>query len=186
MKATILTGGLQAQAVKVSHKAISITNVTEDECFRFFNKVNKTDGCWIWTGKIGTDGYGRFKISAHKWKLTVHRISYFIHNKFINSNLLVRHSCDNPVCVNPEHLSQGTNEDNMRDMAIKDRGRTRFPKPKYKGICPIKNKYLAYVCYKSKKIDVGKFDTLEMAVTARNNYIDNNNLPLIKNVYENN
>jgi len=89
-----------------------------DHC-RFFSMVNKSKDCWTWTGHKAEKGYGTFRLNGKMKK--AHRVSYEIENGFIDSKKLVLHSCDNPSCVNPKHLSQGTNADNMNDMKSKNR-----------------------------------------------------------------
>lgn len=74
-----------------------------------------TDVCWEWTGSLNNHGYGRL---GHAY---AHRISYEIHHGPIADGLHVMHSCDNPPCCNPAHLSLGTASDNMRDAVQKGR-----------------------------------------------------------------
>jgi hypothetical protein len=86
---------------------------------RFWKHVNKTDGCWIWTGAHDRGGYGWFK--DHKSR-RAHRVSWELFNGPIPEGLFVCHICDVRDCVNPDHLFLGTNSDNMRDMRRKGRG----------------------------------------------------------------
>lgn len=96
---------------------------SQDEEERFWKYVNKTETCWLWTGGM-TKRYGSFNSTCGQY---AHRWSYFRHhpvsaNRIIPSSICVRHSCDTPACVNPEHLSLGSHADNMRDMKQRKRG----------------------------------------------------------------
>jgi hypothetical protein len=92
----------------------------EIQKLRFQSKVNKTDTCWLWTGNKLRGGYGLFK--ADKQRLA-HRVAWFYEHKSYPNGVL-RHTCDNPSCVSPSHLLDGTQQDNMNDMKAKGRGRT--------------------------------------------------------------
>lgn len=87
---------------------------------RFLEKfVVSETGCWEWTGLKGKWGYGT--IGYDRRTCLAHRIAYELFKDPIPQGLLVLHRCDNPGCVNPDHLFLGTNDDNMRDMAAKGR-----------------------------------------------------------------
>lgn len=91
--------------------------ISETDKQRFWSKVEKTDTCWFWRGLKDVHGYGQFSYKANRY--SAHRFAYCITKGVIASNLVVRHTCDNKLCVNPEHLILGTNKQNVQDM--KDR-----------------------------------------------------------------
>lgn len=99
-----------------------------DPVQRFWAKVDKSgpNGCWVWIGDRvrGPHRYGR--LWTNRRPKLAHRISWEIHVGPIPSGALVCHHCDNPPCVNPEHLFLGTDRDNNHDMIAK--GRARHPK----------------------------------------------------------
>lgn len=85
---------------------------------RFWEKVSKSDNCWTWIGHLDATGYGRFNA---KQSDRAHRYSYILHFGSIPHGLLVCHKCDNPSCVNPDHLFVGTDKDNRDDCIAKGR-----------------------------------------------------------------
>jgi hypothetical protein len=87
---------------------------------RFAGFVNQTDTCWLWTGPVNNGGYGKFWLSGRT--VGAHRLAYTLANGPIPPGLVVRHTCDVPACVNPEHLLVGTQQDNENDKIA--RGRT--------------------------------------------------------------
>ena len=77
------------------------------------------NGCIDWAGSTRTDGYGQ--ISVDRRRMGVHRLAFELDSGEIPPGLLILHSCDRPICINPAHLRVGTHAENTRD-AI-DRGR---------------------------------------------------------------
>jgi len=95
---------------------------------RFWRKVQKTehDLCWIWSGSKNKKGYGRLGSGGKKQKYYLaHRVSYTINKGEIPEGLYVLHSCDNPSCVNPNHLRVGTGSENIKEAY--DKGRKQNP-----------------------------------------------------------
>jgi hypothetical protein len=78
------------------------------------------NGCWIFCGNKDKDGYGIFTHGRGK-QLRAHRASYEFHKKQDATGKLVCHSCDNPSCINPDHLFLGSPKDNTQDMIKKGR-----------------------------------------------------------------
>ena len=77
------------------------------------------DGCWNWTGKQNEHGYGAITVDGKYTR--AHRAVYFMLHPDANKALVVMHKCDNPRCVNPEHLQLGTVKENIMDMHSKGR-----------------------------------------------------------------
>ena len=91
---------------------------------RVNTRVRKTEGCWEWVGGKDKNGYGVFKGEVAGVLFNrAHRYSYALHTGDLLIDRQALHSCDNPSCVNPAHLSSGTNADNMRDKSLKGRSR---------------------------------------------------------------
>ena len=86
--------------------------------------VRKDTGCWEWTAALAGKGYGQIKLTGQRKQAYAHRVSYMIHKGDIPEGKEVLHACDNPKCVNPNHLSVGTQKDNLQDM--KNKGRHLF------------------------------------------------------------
>ena len=85
------------------------------------HRVKAENGCWLWTGCKDKGGYGFIRHQGKNQR--AHRISLFLQGQVVPADLQVLHHCDNPSCVNPQHLYVGTNRDNQQD-AVK-RGRHR-------------------------------------------------------------
>lgn len=83
---------------------------------RFRSRVDKTttpDGCWTWTGNTDRDGYGRFRSRKARVDIKSHRAAYWLAHGELPA--LLRHSCDNPPCVRPDHLLPGDRKSNAAD-----------------------------------------------------------------------
>jgi hypothetical protein len=110
--------------------------LTRASVARFWSKVQRENGCWLWTGStIGraTHRYGQFHAGrfpgGRQDVRYAHRVAYELTHGSIPAGLVVRHKCDVPRCCNPDHLEIGTQPDNLQD--ARDRGRLdeSLPRP---------------------------------------------------------
>ena len=102
-------------------KLIRTTNVS------LFNnqKYDPVTGCWNWTGCKIPSGYGQIRYGGKM--ILVHRLSAHFYLGFpLFSKLHILHSCDNPACFNPKHLSSGTQKENIHDAISRGRFEHRF------------------------------------------------------------
>lgn len=85
--------------------------------------TKQPNGCWEWTKYLDHDGYGKFTLvtPGHAFQFA-HRAAFFLKHGEFDYSLFVLHRCDNPPCVNPDHLFLGTAKDNAVDMMRKGRG----------------------------------------------------------------
>lgn len=118
---------IQAHAADPSRKfcsracKVAATKTTEALARRFWPKVTRSAGCWLWRGMIGTNGYGRLRNGRDEPVLYAHRVSYELNIGPIPNGMNVCHRCDNPPCVRPDHLFLGSDADNMADKVAKGR-----------------------------------------------------------------
>lgn len=113
-----------------------------------------TTKCWVWKLYCTPFGYGTLSYDGKK--VLAHRHSYEVFNGEIPDGIKVLHKCDNPSCVNPEHLFLGTQKDNIDDMVSKSRNVPQTEQPKMRGedhphskltkkeVKEIRNKYMPY------------------------------------------
>lgn len=97
---------------------------------RFWPKVDRSggpDACWTWQAHRDPNGYGKFGVRRRM--RGAHRFAWEATHGPIAAGLFVLHGCDNRPCVNPAHLSLGTNKDNVRDMWSKGRNGSHRPAP---------------------------------------------------------
>lgn len=97
------------------------------EELKMYNQLNKNfkrldNGCIEFTGHTDIKGYGKINVSGKTER--THRVSYHLFNKSIlgSPDRQVLHKCDNPSCINPHHLYEGTNSDNVKDRVKRNRG----------------------------------------------------------------
>lgn len=91
---------------------------------KFWPYVDKRgdDECWPWTGTVMGRGYGSLRPKKGENCIGAHRFSWALHNgRWQKKGLVIMHSCDNPLCVNPSHLSEATQSENIQDCVQKGR-----------------------------------------------------------------
>lgn len=91
-----------------------MTKTTAPE-IRLWRQVEKTDGCWNWTG--GTDGKGYGLLNTRAGTKRVHRFAYTLLVGPIPAGMLLDHTCHNKACVNPDHLRLATNKQNLENLS---------------------------------------------------------------------
>jgi len=105
--------------------------ITESVVDRLARNHTKVGDCWLWNKSLRGGGYGYLKISGRKYVSS--RVSYTHYKGEIPDGYFVCHKCDNPSCINPDHLFIGTQKDNMQDKIAKGRvGNTRCHDTKLK------------------------------------------------------
>lgn len=82
-------------------------------------------GFWLWLGAVDAKGYGHVRSYEHLGQQRAHRLSYLEHHGSIPPGMQVCHKCDQPSCVNPDHLWLGSNQENQMDMVRKGRSGLR-------------------------------------------------------------
>lgn len=112
--------------VRIDHLVLQRQrHTTRNPVERFWEKVERCGyGCWVWHGSCDTNGYGQLNVRSNGARariIRVHRYSWEINRGPIPDGLHVLHRCDNPPCVNPDHLFLGTARANADDRVAKGR-----------------------------------------------------------------
>lgn len=94
--------------------------MSEKDALRFANKINfaADNDCWEWSSTKNSHGYGVFKYKYKMW--LAHRLLFHERGIKINKKVLM-HRCDNRACLNPRHITVGTQGENLKDMYSKGR-----------------------------------------------------------------
>jgi len=130
---------------------------------RFWEKVDKSESCWIWKGTTYSNGYGRICVNGKH--VLAHRLSWTLTHSDIPDGFHVCHGCDTPLCVNPEHLFLGTQKDNMQDMISKGRRvNPVMPRGEYAYAAKLTREQVDYI--RSSSLSVSSL-ARELGVTIR-------------------
>jgi hypothetical protein len=125
---------------------------------RFWPKVKKTPTCWLWTA-CTSNGYGM--LYADGRTQGAHRISYALHNGPIPAGLVIDHICQNPSCVNPDHLRTAAHKQNMEHVRPSNANTSG-----YRGVSKHRDRWSAYVVHNGRQQHVGIYKTPEDAAEA--------------------
>lgn len=106
-------------------------NAPEHLARRLANGLDKAEpgNCWEWQRTQNGQGYGMLRVAGKM--VYAHRLAFELSGRSIPDGLHILHECDNPSCINPNHLLVGTRSKNMADCHA--RGRSRIPSPRMKG-----------------------------------------------------
>ena len=127
---------LKHRALKHCSKSCSNRGRTKTLAERFARYIGETtdSGCILWTGSRAAHGYGHIggTVDGRRTMLLAHRVAWELANGPIPDGLQILHRCDNPPCINVDHLFLGTHMDNHVDKAQKGRGPRGEKNPKAK------------------------------------------------------
>lgn len=127
---------------------------------RFWSYVNRSPGCWGWSGPMSSDGYGKFSIGTKK--VSAHRFAYQRLVGEIPSGMEIDHSCRVRSCVNPAHLQVATRKQNVENIDVQKTSTTGV-----RGVGPSQGgKFRARVGHDGTTYHLGVFDSIEEAGAA--------------------
>jgi|CXWL01.1.fsa_nt_gi hypothetical protein len=147
--------------------------ISESHVNKFWDRVTKTATCWLWTGELTGDGYGRFHMDNNN-RYRAHRVSYVLAGKELSPKDLLRHKCDNPACVRPSHLKPVDKAQNAWDAIRKGRDTTTITlhkqTSKYRGVWLNKNsnKWMSRITSRGVSKYLGTFKNEKDAANAYN------------------
>jgi len=105
--------------MKTVHPIPELTTADKLLFLQHVSKEPTETGCLLWKGNRSAEGYGNYRIGPKTWG--AHRVAYWVKHGPPPVGLLIRHTCDNPQCCNPDHLIPGTHAQNMNDRVERKR-----------------------------------------------------------------
>lgn len=135
---------------------------------RFWDKVQKSDGCWLWTASVGANGYGQFQVGGNH-VVRSHRLAYELICGPIPDGLQLDHKCKNRACVrpDPEHVRPVTHAQNMQGIRAINRftGHRGVYRAYGRGGV-LTGRFVAQVNVNGRSVHVGTYNTIEEAAEA--------------------
>jgi hypothetical protein len=128
VQAANLRSGSTVSCGCYGRERVKEANTKPPMSIRFWDSVaiGSDDQCWEWQGRFTRQGYGQIRVGSRQ--MHAHRVAWSLHNGREPERLILHH-CDNPACVNPAHLYEGTPLDNMRDKVLAGRWRNNMTGP---------------------------------------------------------
>lgn len=146
-------------------RIFSKTSITpEDKLNDLLQNTVKEGSCLVWTRALNTDGY-----PTMYGNVKVHRLVYELSSGEDISDKVIRHTCDNPKCINPDHLITGTHLDNIKDMVERDRYSRVITKDHVKRVKELSATRLLLQKEIAKLVDI---DTRRVSDIINNRYTD--------------
>jgi hypothetical protein len=129
---------------------------------RFWPKVNKTNGCWLWMASTRKDGYGSFRVGGKV--LLAHRVAYLLVKGELSETLVLDHTCHTRHCVNPCHLREVSHKENMENR----KGAQTNSTSGIRGVSWDRKakKWRGYLTHNQVRMNLGFFDSPEEAEVA--------------------
>ena len=140
-----------------------MTDLKRIEVFIRMLSIDPASGCWIWRGRVGTDGYGDASLECSG------ELAWLLFRGPIRDRLHVCHSCDNRMCVNPGHLWLDSAQDNVADCINK--GRRRYPRGAVNGASKLTDEIVIAI----------RNDTRPLAAIASEYHISTSSVSMIRN-----
>ena len=147
-------------------EAQTTTVVAASTKAKYWEKTVVKDGCWGWTGAVGSHGYGAIRVAKQDGgsQAKAHRVSYELHIGPIPAGAFVDHVCHTRSCTNPEHLRLATNKQNQENRS----GANRNNSSGVRGVTwdADRSKWAGVVFHNGKPYRAGRHDTIEAAEVA--------------------